>query len=235
MTWEERPDIAHVRSTGYLGCPVGAAKSDSFVDIFVRVSDICFRLDRKQDMSHSITLAHEIRAARMEQDAERGMTWRANRQFVQVYPKGWARLQSLIRTNPSAARLYALLAEHIDPQGGVVVAAQQVLADLLGVNERTIRRLTKQLEDELAIIRIRVGSGTYAYALDPAEVWRAWDAQKDHAVFRTRTLVSKGGENAMIKRRLQVMIAEQRGEPELPLGDDFDPETGEVFEKARAS
>ena len=187
-------------------------------------------------MSHSITLAHEIRAARMERDAEaRDDLARENRQFVQVYPKGWARLQSLIRTNPSAARLYALLAEHIDPQGGVVVAAQQVLADLLGVNERTIRRLTKQLEDELAIIRIRVGSGTYAYALDPAEVWRAWDVQKDHAVFRTRTLVSKGGENAVIKRRLQVMIAEQRGEPELPLGDDFDPETGEVFEKARAS
>ena len=131
--------------------------------------------------------------------------------------------------------MYALLAEHIDPQGGVVVAAQQVLADLLGVNERTIRRLTKQLEDELAIIRIRVGSGTYAYALDPAEVWKAWDVQKDHAVFRTRTLVSKGGENAVIKRRLQVMIAEQRGEPELPLGDDFDPETGEVFGRARAS
>ena len=186
-------------------------------------------------MSHSITLAHEIRAARMERDAEaRDELARENRQFVQVYPKGWARLQGLIRRTLRRAVVCAF-AEHIDPQGGVVVAAQQVLADLLGVNERTIRRLTKQLEDELAIIRIRVGSGTYAYALDPAEVWKAWDVQKDHAVFRTRTLVSKGGENAVIKRRLQVMIAEQRGEPELPLGDDFDPETGEVFGRARAS
>ena len=39
----------------------------------------------------------------------------------------------------------------------------------------------------------------------------------------------------MVKRRLQVMIAEMNGEPELPLGDDFDPETGEVFEGGRAS
>lgn len=179
----------------------------------------------------SITaIAKEMRTARIERDVEQRQDLsRENRRFVQVYPKGWARLQHLIRTNPSAARFYALLAEHMDPNGGVVVAAQQVLADLLGVNERTIRRLTKSLEDEGAIVRIRVGSGTYAYALDPDEVWRAWDVQKDYAVFRTRTLVSKTGENAVIKRRLQVMLAEMRGEPELPLGDDFDPETGEVY------
>lgn len=181
-------------------------------------------------------LAMEIRRARQDRDAERRDDLsRENRRFVQVYPKGWARLQSLIRTNPSAARLYALLAEHIDPHGGVVVAAQTVLAEMLGVTDRTIRTLTKALEDQGAIVRIRVGAGTYAYALDPDEVWKAWDVQKDHAVFRTKTLVSKRGENAVVKRRLQVMIAEMKGEPELPFEEDFDPETGEVFEKGRAS
>ncbi len=133
-----------------------------------------------------------------------------------MYPKGWSRLQRLIRENPSAARLYALLAKHIDPQGGVVVAAQTVLAEMLGVTDRTIRTLTKSLEDQGAIVRIRVGAGTYAYALDPDEVWKAWDVQKDHAVFRTKTLVSKRGANAIVKRRLQVMITEIQGEPELP-------------------
>ena len=44
--------------------------------------------------------------------------------------------------------------------------------------------------------------------------------------------MSKRGDNSVVKRRLQVMIAEMNGEPELPLGDDFDPETGEVFEGA---
>ena len=180
-------------------------------------------------MNGMTALAQEVRVARIERDLERRNDMsRENRGFTQVYPKGWSRLQHLIRTNPSAARLYALLAEHIDPDGGVVVAAQTVLAELLGVNERTIRRLTKALEEQGAIVRIRVGAGTYAYALDPAEIWKAWDMSKDHAVFRTRTLVGKKGENATVKRRLQVMLREQAGEPELPL--DHDPETGEVYE-----
>lgn len=175
-------------------------------------------------------LSSTIRQARRDRDEDRRDDLaRENRRFVQIYPKGFRRLQMLIRDNPSAARLYALLAENIDPQGGVVVASQTVLAEMLGVTDRTIRTLTKVLEDQKAIIRIRVGTGTYAYALDPDEVWKAWDIHKDHAVFRTQTLVSKAGENANIKRRIQVMIAEQRGEPELPFdGLGYDPETGEV-------
>lgn len=181
-------------------------------------------------------LEMEVRRARQERDLERRNDLaRENRRFVQVYPKGWSRLQQLIRDNPSAARLYVLLAQHIDPNGGVVVAAQTVLAEMLGVTDRTIRTLTKALEEQNAIVRIRVGAGTYAYALDPDEVWKAWDVQKDHAVFRTKTLVSKRGDNALVKRRLQVMLAEMGGEPELSLGEDFDPETGEVFGGGRAS
>lgn len=177
------------------------------------------------------TVAQEMRTARIERDIERRDDLsRENKGFTQVYPKGWSRLQHLIRTNPSAARLYALLAENMDPQGGVLVASQTVLAEMLDVNERTIRRLTKSLEEQNAIVRIRVGAGTYAYALDPSEVWKAWDMAKDHAVFRTRTLVGKGGVNATVKRRLQVMIREQMGEPELPFDVDYDPDTGEVHE-----
>jgi hypothetical protein len=177
-----------------------------------------------------MSLALKVRRARQERDLEhRDDLARENRRFVQVYPKGWNRLQQLIRDNPSAARLYAVLAQHIDPNGGVVVAAQTVLAEMLGVTDRTIRTLTKSLEEQNAIVRIRVGAGTYAYALDPDEVWKAWDIQKDHAVFRTKTLVSKRGDNAVVKRRLQVMLAEMSGEPEMALEQEFDPETGEVF------
>lgn len=171
------------------------------------------------------SIALEMRRARIERDVEaRDQMSRENKRFVQVYPKGWRRISWLIRENPSAARLYALLAEHIDPNGGVVVASQVVLADLLGVTDRTVRTLTKFLEEQHAIVRIRVGAGTYAYALDPDEVWKAWDVQKDHAVFRTRTLVAKGGENATIKRRLQVMISEMKGEPQPPLEDEDEDE-----------
>ena len=52
------------------------------------------------------------------------------------------------------------------------------------------------------------------------------DCQKEQAAFLTRTLVKKNGQNALVKRRLQMMLREQTGEPELQLEQDFDPETG---------
>ena len=51
---------------------------------------------------------------------------------------------------------------------------------------------------------------------------------RKQAAFLTRTLVKKNGQNALVKRRLQMMLREQTGEPELQLEQDFDPETGEV-------
>lgn len=138
---------------------------------------------------------------------------RSNRDFVQVYPKGWRRLQALIRTNPSAARVFAFLAEHVDGVAGAVVCSQEVMANSLGVHVKTIKRLTKILEDQGALVRIRVGTGVYAYALDPEEVWRAWGDRKAEAAFTTRTLVLKSDRaNSEVRRKLKLMI----GEPELP-------------------
>lgn len=135
---------------------------------------------------------------------------RANRDFVQVYPKGWKRLQSLIRTNPSAARVYAFLAEHIDGACGAVVVSQEVIAEELEVHERTIRRLTQQLEQTGALVRIKVGTGVYAYALDPEEIWRSWDAAKGTAAFTTRTLVRTADRaNGQVRRKLKVMLGER--------------------------
>lgn len=175
-------------------------------------------------MEQPADIASAVRQARSARDAERrDELARENRGFTQVYPKGWARLQRLIQTHPSAARLYALLAENLDPQGGVVVASQSVLAELLGVTDRTVRTLTKTLEDQHALVRIRVGAGTYAYALDPTEIWKAWDSQKDWAVFHTKTLVSKGGANKHVARRIRTLLNEDQ--PELDLGDSDGEET----------
>jgi DNA-binding transcriptional regulator YhcF (GntR family) len=139
-----------------------------------------------------------------------------NRGFVQVYDKGWKRLQALIHTAPSAARVYAFLAQHIDGDTGAVVVSQEVMALELDIHERTVRRLTQQLEKAGAIVRIRIGVGVYAYALDPDEVWRSWDSSKDVAAFRTKTLVRKNDRaNAQVRRKLKLMM----GEPELPLGE----------------
>lgn len=141
-------------------------------------------------------------------DAEQA---RRNRDFTQVYVKGWRRLQTLIKDHPSAARVYAFLAEHVDGTCGVVVCSQEVMASELGVHKRTIIRLTADLVKLGAIVRIRVGTGTYAYALDPTEVWKSWNDRKDTAAFYTKTLVrTSDRENGQVKRRLKVMM----GEPE---------------------
>ena len=138
---------------------------------------------------------------------------RGNSQFVQVYPKGWARLQMLMRDQPAAARIFAFLCEHVDGTVNAVTVSQDVMADALGVHVRTIKRHTKTLEDCGALIRLRVGTGVYAYCLDPEEVYRAWNCRKSEAAFITKTLVRKADRaNGEVRRKLKVML----GQPELP-------------------
>jgi hypothetical protein len=156
----------------------------------------------------------EFAAQDRQREAADEASRKGNRNFVQVYPKGWKRLQALIKTNPSAARVYAFLAEHCDGEAGAVVVSQDVIAHEIGVHKRTIIRLTKNLEDEGAVLRIRVGTGVYAYALDPEEIWRSWDDKKDLAAFRTKTLVRKSDRaNGQVRRKMKMMM----GEPELGL------------------
>lgn len=148
--------------------------------------------------------AEDREAALQREQAKR------NTGFSQVYAKGWQRLQSLIQKNPAAARVYAFLAEHIDGVAGAVVVSQDVMAAALGVHEVTIRRQTKYLEGIGALVRIKVGTGVYAYALDPEEIWKSWDSEKESAAFVTRTLVKKADkQNAEVRRKLKLMLQEK--------------------------
>ena len=118
-------------------------------------------------------------------------------------------MQALMKDSPSAARVFAFLAQHIDGQVGAVVVSQEVMARELGVSEITIRRQTKYLEQHGALVRVKVGTGVYAYALDPEEIWKSWADRKDQAAFTARTLVRKSDKaNAEVRRRLKVMIGE---------------------------
>lgn len=160
-------------------------------------------------------------------DAERR---RMNPHFTQVYPKGWARMRALLRETKSQAPLllYTFIAEHIDADGGVLVADQETICEAIGVSRTTLWRAITFLEERNALLRIVVGGSVSAYALDPTEVWRSWDSAKERAVFTTRTMVRKAAQSDQIKRRLAVMMKERMGEPQLPGIDDLDPETGEV-------
>lgn len=156
---------------------------------------------------------------------------RMNLDFVQVYPKGWARIRSLLGETKSRGPLllYTFLAEHIDPDGGVLVADQQTICEAIGISRTSLWRATTFLEERGALLRLVVGGSVSAYALDPSEVWKSWDSAKERAVFTTRTMVRKSAQPDQIKRKMQLMLKERAGKPELPGLDDFDPETGEVF------
>lgn len=153
----------------------------------------------------------DLQASDIERE-QREEREKRNKGFTQIYGRGFNRLHELIVVNASAARLYLLLAEHMDGTGALV-ASQEVLAEYLCVTTRTISRLTIVLEREEALFRIRVGSGVYCYALDPDEVWKAWNSSKTTAIFNTKTLVSKKDrQNGTVNKRLATMFKERRKE-----------------------
>lgn len=138
-----------------------------------------------------------------QQEAKEREEARKNRNFTQVYPRGWKRVLELAQENPSAFELYTFFAEHIDPTCGAVVCDQQFLANKMGVTTRTIRNWIKFLEEKNALVRIPVAGKVCAYALDPYEVWKGYDNAKEYAAFMTKTLVNKDGD---IKRRIMSMF-----------------------------
>ena len=129
-----------------------------------------------------------------------------NKDFVQMYPRGFDRAISMIAEYPLAARIYMFLAKHIEPGTGAVVASQQLLADELGISVRSVQRGTKWLDENNIVLRLKLGAGTvYAYCLDPSEVWKSWNTSKKYAAFNTKTL-ARYKDNGDIKRRLMVML-----------------------------
>ena len=128
---------------------------------------------------------------------------RKNRGFTQTYPQGWKRIRELAKGNPGAVSLYAFFSEHIDPSCGAVLADQQFLAEQMGVSRTTISRWLSYLEKECALIRIPVAGRVCAYALNPHEVWKGYNTNKEYAAFVTKTLVNKDGN---IQRRIKSMF-----------------------------
>ena len=82
---------------------------------------------------------------------------------------------------------------------------QETLAEATDTSVSTIYRHTKELEAIGALIRIRVGPGTYAYCLDPEEIWKFWGNAKKFAAFNTKTLVSKKA-NAVAARQMKMLF-----------------------------
>ncbi len=139
-----------------------------------------------------------------------------NKNFVQMYGKGFDRVISIIEEYPLGAKIYMFLAKHIEPGTGAVIASQQLLADELGISVRSVQRGTKWLDEKNIVLRLKLGAGSiYAYCLDPSEVWKSWNSGKKYAAFNTKTL-ARYEDNGDIKRRLMIML---KGKSEFNLED----------------
>lgn len=202
-----------------------AIRADERAKIAGYKAEAAIRKDERAKALHRSLTDAERKARQADlkakEEAKREELRTADTGFAKVYHAGFYRIRNLIASNKSAAILYTYLAEHIDSTTGAVVASQDVLEDETGLSRTTLWRASKYLEEVKAMVRIKVGGGVYAYALNPDEIWKAWDNQKPTAAFHSKTLVKKADrENQNIKRRLSVMMKERSGEPELPL----DPE-----------
>ncbi|HGA1271589.1 TPA: firmicute plasmid replication protein RepL [Streptococcus suis] len=131
--------------------------------------------------------------------------------FTQVTGAGWSMIVKINKEAPRALELFSFFAHHLDPSCGAVICDQKFLADRFNVSIRTIQRWVLDLENLGALLRIPVGQ-TYAYALDPLQVWKGYNTSKDYAVFNTKTLTDRNGE---INRKLRIMMSE-RGMPIAP-------------------
>lgn len=154
--------------------------------------------------------------AKEEQEREEA---RQNRNFIQVYNRGWDALRKIIDIDPGAAKLFALLAEHIDASCGAVICTQEFLAKHLDCSVRTIQRRCVALEGAEALTRIQVQGRVYAYALNPSLVWRGYNSSKPYAAFNTKMLIDKNGE---VVRRLKVLALKQNPKDGIQLPMEFD-------------
>lgn len=128
-----------------------------------------------------------------------------NLDFVQVYPEGWERLKTLIVAYPLAARVYAFFAQHIEPGTGAVVVGQEIIAEEMGITTRSVRRVIKYLEENSAIVKIKLHGTLHAYAVNEKEVWKSWNDKKRYSAFNTKTL-ARSCDNGDVKRKLEVML-----------------------------
>lgn len=170
--------------------------------------------DLSEIRSRNLFLERQI--AREEQEREEA---RQNKNFIQVYTRGWDALRKIIDIDPGAAKLFALLAEHIDASCGAVICTQEFLAKHLDCSVRTVQRRCVALEDADALTRIQVQGRVYAYALNPRLVWRGYHTSKPYAAFNTKMLIDKNGE---VIRRLKVLALKQNPKDGVQLPMEFD-------------
>lgn len=111
--------------------------------------------------------------------------------WVQIERMALVAMNSLIRDNPTAARILVSLAAKADRQGAVV-ASQSTLARIAGVHRTTLWRGLKALEQGSWVQLIRLGNAT-AVVLNSRVAWADSRDKIGQAMF-TATVIGSADE-----------------------------------------
>ena len=173
-------------------------------------------------------------------------------QWVQTERKAHDAWAGLIARKPRAAMLLHHLIAQMGHQNAVVVS-QKTLANLLGVNERTVRRAVTDLVEERWIQVVRLGRGKEAAYVVNDRV--AWGQPRDHlrlSVFSAAVVADFDDQDEALLghgdlRRIPTLYPGEQQlpsgageeppsqpiipgmEPDLPALADRDPNTGDMF------
>lgn len=172
---------------------------------------------------------------------------RAN--FAMIEKVALHNLDELMQEDMQAARLVMSLIRLMEPgSGGIVVASNKSLQELLGVSESTVARALRTLVKGHWVQRIRV-AGAHALAINKAVAWVGPRGQMAHAVFNATVIASRAEQDAagIDPGQLRQLPMALPGENVIPVGDAeppaqelipgtepvatmADPETGEIHD-----
>ena len=142
------------------------------------------------------------------------------RRFVKLYGTGLDRLDTLfqLKGGPTVGRLWTFLVKHAGHDNALVVTVE-LIAEALGVHERSIRRAARVLEDAKAIVIAKLGNAN-VYILNDSEVWKTYEDHHRFCGFRARALIGFK-ENPGLRARLTHFLPEpQLFDAEGSAGDD---------------
>lgn len=123
------------------------------------------------------------------------------RRFVKFYDKGLSRVESLLelKGGPTVGKLWVFLVKMAGHENALV-ASSELLAQHLGVTDRSIRRAAALLADSGAVVIAKVGNAN-CYILNDDEVWKTAEDHHRFCGFRAKALIGFD-ENPSLRARL---------------------------------
>ena len=141
-------------------------------------------------------------------DYSTGEVTRVNANFIQFYNDKLPFVNSMIKDDATAVRLFLFLVEHMDKRNAIIIS-QQAISEALELNRRTIIRCIKYLVEKKALTIFKSGTSNI-YAINSQIVWRSNADGKEYALFDARVYISKSEQDPIFSSEV-VSIIRKKG------------------------